>query len=223
MSNRIENIIIVGGGTAGWLAACYLNRALNHGQANCTITLIEAEDIDTIGVGEATLPTLRRTMSFLGFDEAEWMVQCQATFKLGLKFINWATRDHTFWFPFQSLSRRTQQMVHANLWLKDFLQGDPLPYSQLHENAHLSQAKRSPQSSDYPPYQGAVNYAYHVDAGLLATYLKQKAKAAGVIHRLDKVVEIKLTEQGFIDHLVTTEHGGKQPIYILTVVAFGAC
>ena len=210
MTNQIENIVIVGGGTAGWLAAAYLHRTLNKGGPNCQITLIEASDIDTVGVGEATLPTLRNTLNYLGFAETEWLVQCNATFNMGLKLVNWLTGDDFFWFLVQPDSPAISQLQSTCIayWLKQKLAGQPVPFSpSVSIAAHLCEAKKAPKGLDQGSYQGLTNYGYHVDAGLLATYLKSKAKSAGVRHIVDKVVDVVLTEQGFIDHLVTKHQG----------------
>ena len=108
-NNQIKRIVIVGGGTAGWLSANYLNRFLNSGanaDKQVNITLIESPDVGTIGVGESTVPTLRTTMAYLGLDEQEWMTKCNATFKFGIKFVDWiASSDigasNSYWHPFE--------------------------------------------------------------------------------------------------------------------------
>ena len=95
-AGTIDSILIVGGGTAGWMAAAYLHKFL--GRRPHTITLVESADIGTIGVGEATIPTLIRFIRNMGFDESEFMRACHATYKLGIKFAGWAERD--YWHPF---------------------------------------------------------------------------------------------------------------------------
>lgn len=121
---KIKNIVIVGGGTAGWLSASYLNRALNKFDHNsCKITLIESSDISTIGVGEATIPHIINTFRFLGISEFDWMMNCNATFKLGIKFVNWSglPGKEVFWHPFGELSfisRESLQIPISHYWLK---------------------------------------------------------------------------------------------------------
>src|SRR6266567_3458925 len=89
MSNQIKKIVILGGGTAGWMTASYLGKAL---QGTASITVLEAPSIPRIGVGEATIPNLQKAFfDYLGIDEDEWMVACNASFKMGVKFINWRT------------------------------------------------------------------------------------------------------------------------------------
>ena len=90
MSTTIDNLVIVGGGTAGWISACNLAKKLNiKSDESLNITIIESPDIPTIGVGEGTWPTMRKTLSNLGIDESEFMRECNATFKHGTKFVNW--------------------------------------------------------------------------------------------------------------------------------------
>lgn len=210
--HQIRTIVIVGGGTAGWLAAAYLSRALNReSQPACQITLIEASDIPTIGVGEATIPTLLDTFEFLGIPEPEWMVECGATFKLAIKFVNWLGRSggDEFWHPFGLAPVTTGTSISiAHYWLKRRLQGQPDPFAaSCSEAVRLCRAKTSPRFSSDPGYTWRVNYAYHLDAGRLATYLKERAKADGVKHVVDRVLDVSLDEQGFISHLITAKNG----------------
>jgi hypothetical protein len=210
VTNRIQKIVIVGGGTAGWLAAAYLNRALNRTGPHCHLTLIESSDIGTIGVGETTIPTLRHTFNFLGFAEAEWMVECNATFTMGLKLINWVRGNDFFWFPFQPESPQASyhQIDSAGYWLQQRLAGGSEPFSPLVSSAvYLCQNQKAPKSYQHRDYEAAVNHGYHLDAGLLASYLKKKAIASGVTHVVDRVVEVVLAENGFISHLLTEQHG----------------
>lgn len=210
MDHTIRNIVVVGGGTAGWLAAAYLDRALNREKAGqCQVTLIESTDIDTVGVGEATVPTLRQTMAFLGFDEAEWMVRCNATFKLAIKFVNWSglPGHEVFWHPFGK-PPSLKGFPLAHYWLKRKLQGhaDSMA-SSCYSHVRLCHAQKSPKTVDDPPYEGAVNYAYHLDATLLAAYLKEKTKTRGVRHVVDNVLGVVLDEHGCISHLTTQNSG----------------
>lgn len=210
MSNRIETILIVGGGTAGWLAAAFLNRALNRpGGPGCQVTLIESADIETIGVGEATIPTLRETMAFLGLDEAEWMTRCQATFKMAIKFVNWTGRPgpDVYWHPFGTIPK-VREFELSHYWLKRKLRGSTAPLTDtLFSAISLCQAHKAPKVHTDPSYDGPIRYAYHLDAGLLATYLKETAKARGVIHLVDTVQEVVLDEKGYISHLKTAKLG----------------
>src|SRR5262245_12783761 len=109
MDSRIKNVVILGGGTAGWMAACYLARYL---QGSVKITLMEAPAIGKIGVGEATVPNLQKVFfDFLGLDESEWMRECNASFKTAVKFINWRTPGPGAPKP-RALGRRTDHFYH---------------------------------------------------------------------------------------------------------------
>jgi tryptophan halogenase len=210
--HQIRSIVIVGGGTAGWLTAAYLSRALNRGpQPTCQITLVEASDIPTIGVGEATIPTLLNTFEFLGMPEQDWMVKCGATFKLAIKFKNWVDRSDgdLFWHPFGLEPVTTGPSISiSHYWLKRRLQGHPEPFAaSCSEAVRLCRAKKAPRFSRDAPYTGRVHYAYHLDAGRLATYLKERAKADGVRQVVDRVLDVCLDEQGFISQLITEKNG----------------
>jgi 2-polyprenyl-6-methoxyphenol hydroxylase-like FAD-dependent oxidoreductase len=98
MKHTIDNVLIVGGGSAGWMTAAYLRRALD---AKVKISLIESSNIGTVGVGEATFSTIRLFFDFLGLDEKEWMPKCNAAYKLAIKFVNWNSERQHFYHPFQ--------------------------------------------------------------------------------------------------------------------------
>lgn len=216
MGKNIENIVIVGGGTSGWLSAIGLTRLLKTETGkNCQITLIESSDIGTIGVGEATIHTIRQTFQFLGLDEDEWMRECNASFKTAIKFVNWSNLPNRnfYWHPFKPMP--VVERVPGDLafplsqyWLKRYLNGNPeaMDYS-CYTASHLCDVRKSPKLLTDLPYQGKVEYGYHLDAGLLATYLKGKAKEKGVKQVVDTVLDVVLDDRGYISHLITNNHG----------------
>ena len=210
---RIQNIIIVGGGTAGWLSAAYLHKALNsNSQTPCSITLIESSDIGRIGVGEATVSNFARTLRFLGISETEFMVECHATFKLAIKFVNWSglPGSDVFWHPFSLPEYITNtEIPSGHYWLKRWLESHPESFaSSCFETVDLAKAQKAPRLVSDPQYsRDKLQYAYHLDAGLFASFLKKKTTASGVNHIIDNVVDVVLDERGFIDHLVTQNHG----------------
>ncbi len=131
MTNKIDNIVIVGGGTAGWLAAAHLTQTLNSSENYCNITLIESSDIDTIGVGEATVRTIKETLQFLEIEEAEFMRACNASFKMAIKFVNWTNNQERnfFWHPFDKTPtiKRNSGEIPCSLshyWLRKKLAGN---------------------------------------------------------------------------------------------------
>jgi tryptophan 7-halogenase len=193
-ANRVK-ICIVGGGTAGWLTAAFLQNQLPHTVGRVVdITLIEAEDIPTVGVGEATIPSIRQTLAACGIEEHIFLKECGATFKQGIEFINW--RDdpkiagtNSYFHPFGE-----QIMVAGKDATWQWLQLPPesrAAYAdQFSVQAEIARAGQSPKGFSDKPYDGALAYAYHLDAGKLAQFLKNMAKGRGVTHKVQKVVEI---------------------------------
>jgi flavin-dependent dehydrogenase len=220
-----KRIVIVGGGTAGWMTASYLKKALD---ASAEITVVESATIKTIGVGEATFSTIKLFFDWLDLDESEWMPACNAAYKLAIKFVNWTSRGGHFYHPFQ----RYDVVDGVNLgewWLKlKSGDGEPFDYSCF-SVPEMCDHQRSPRYLDGRVFdehvQGAYSaehrarkgvladhllqypYAYHFDASLLADFLEQWAKARGVRQVVDDVVEVKLRDNGDIDSVVTRDHG----------------
>lgn len=209
---KIKNIVIVGGGTSGWLSAAYLSKALNAGKDdNCNITLIESSEIPTVRIGEATIPTIVNTFKFLEISEAELMAKCNATFKLGIKFVNWSGlfAHDVFWHPIAQwlFTEKTDTSI-LHYWLKAKLQGNNEPlYSSCFKTVDLCEAQKSPKYHHDPEYAWRVEYAYHFDAGRIANLLREKAKSKGVKQIIDNVKDVCLDGRGFISHLITEKHG----------------
>lgn len=189
-------IVIVGGGTAGWLTAAFLQNQLPHTiNRPVAITVIEAEDIPTVGVGEATIPSIRQTLAACGIEEHVFLKSCAATFKQGIEFINWRddpqiTGANSYFHPFGD-----QVMVAGRdatwQWLQ--LPKDQRgPYAdQFSVQAEISKSGRTPKSFTDKPYDGALAYAYHLDAGKLAQFLKAFCKQRGVRHLVQRVVDVE--------------------------------
>lgn len=189
-------IVIVGGGTAGWLTAAFLQNQLSHTlNRPVAITVIEAEDIPTVGVGEATIPSIRQTLAACGIEEHVFLKNCGATFKQGIEFINW--RDdprkrgaNSYFHPFGD-----QIMVAGKDATWQWLRLPPqqrAAYADLFSvQAEMARSGRAPKNFTDKPYDGALAYAYHLDAGKLAQFLKTLGKARGVCHKVQKVVAIE--------------------------------
>ncbi len=189
-------IVIVGGGTAGWLTAAFLQNQLPHIlNQPVEITVIEAEDIPTVGVGEATIPSIRQTLAACGIQEHIFIKKCGATFKQGIEFINWrddpkAQGTNSYFHPFGD-----QVMVAGKdatwQWLQLPQQQREAYAEQFSVQAEIARAGQSPKNFTDKPYDGALAYAYHLDAGKLAQFLKELSKARGVRHKVQKVVGIE--------------------------------
>lgn len=207
-TGRIEHVVIVGGGTAGWLSAVFLNRLLAR-EGGCRITLIESSALGTLGVGEATIPTLRRTFALCGIDETDWMVRCNASFKLAIRFVNWTGLPHrpVYWHPFGSLPTADGLSLTQH-WLARRLGGDPTPLDRACASVlPACEARLAPKQGGEPEYEGQVTYAYHLDAGRLASYLASLGRARGVEHVVDEVTGVSLDGRGFVRALHTARHG----------------
>lgn len=211
MGGRIDNIVIVGGGTSGWLSAAYLARRLGTWRPDgVKITLIEASDIPTVGVGEGTFPSLRTTMATIGVDEAEFMRESACSFKQGIKFIDWAEapegRRHSHYYHLFNFPRMMGGGIDlAPYWLLDDQDRDFS--AAVSPQAQLCDAMRAPKRLTDAPYSGPFNYAYHFDAGRFAAYLKKIAVSLGVTHLVGRVDHVHLGEDGAIAGLTVEGQG----------------
>lgn len=211
-----RRIVIVGGGTAGWLTAAYLSRALPAADApnGWSITLVESAEIGTIGVGEGSFPTLRSTLATLGRSEAEFLRASDATFKQGVRFVGWAGSPtpgangaddyfHPFNLPFGG---DTPGLLP--FWLDSM--GDPArPAYAAAVTAQESviRAGRAPKRRQDPDFGGPMNYAYHFDAAKMATWLREVAVANGVTRIEATIASVAQSDSGDILSL-TPANGG---------------
>lgn len=206
-----KRILIVGGGTAGWLTAGYLARRLGADLPDAArITLVESRDIGILGVGEGTFPTIRRTLATIGIDEAELVRRCGATFKQGAKFVHWRHApgepgpDH-YTHPFQ-LAESPNGLELLPYWLLGV--GGTENWDEVCGPQKLAaDADRAPKLPSHPDYVAPLNYAFHFDAVALAALLREKAVANGVRHLVDQVNEVVLAADGAIAGVRTDAHG----------------
>lgn len=197
--------MIVGGGTSGWMTAAYLAKAL---QGTVEITLIESEVIKKIGVGEATVPNLQSLFfDSLGIPEEEWMAQVNGSFKMGIKFIDWAQNPtpgapRHFYHLFGGIPT-CEGIPLQQYWLRKVQTGYSVPLTHsCYAEGWLVDAKKSPRASDG---SRQTFYAWHFDAHLVADYLKRWATARGVRHVVADIDQIHLhPDSGFIDSVRTT-------------------
>ena len=199
-NNAIRKIVIVGGGSSGWMSAAALANAL---QGSCAITLIESDEIGTIGVGEATIPGIKLFNQQLGIDESEFLKYTQGTFKLGIEFINWGKQGHSYFHPFGVFAADFDQVPLYQYWLRERSQGDTTSlYDYSLAWCAAKNGKMVPPSRDPRLVQSTVDYAYHFDAGMYAKYLRDYSEARGVKRIEGKVVDVSLNKSnGFIESL----------------------
>ena len=217
---RRRRILIVGGGTAGWLTAAYLARYLALSErSHLEVTLLESPDIGVIGVGEGTFPTIRNTLQFLGIDERRFIRETAATFKQGIRFVDWASapvdgRHAEFMHPFEA-PFYTEGTSLVPYWL---LQDEAtrVPFAQaVTIQQRVAAAARAPKRAHEGAYAGPLNYAYHFDAVKLARVLAERARELGVLHVEATLSGVTRDESGAIAHIDTLQHGAfKADLYI---------
>ncbi|MEU3712669.1 tryptophan halogenase family protein [Streptomyces catenulae] len=218
----LNNVVIVGGGTAGWMTASYLKAAFGE---RVNVTLVESGNISTVGVGEATFSDIRHFFEFLGLKEKDWMPACNATYKLAVRFENWREKGHYFYHPFEQM-RSVNGVPLTEWWLKQ------RPTERFDKDcfvmASVIDAGRSPRHLDgslidqpfdegademqgltMSEHQGKTQfpYAYQFEAALLAKYLTKYSVDRGVRHIVDDVKHVDLDDRGWISGVRTTEHG----------------
>ncbi len=196
----LERLVIVGGGTAGWMAAAYLNRYLTRLKAK--VTLVESPALGTIGVGEATIPSLVHFVRLMNLDENEFMRRCAATYKLAIRFDDWYRPGTTYWHPF-GVCARLDGFDLFHFWLKRrFDAGEPLAYADYSVQVQLCVEEKAPRPfNGATPISDAGAYAYHLDASAFGEYLKGIATSEGVQHLFGEVQEVARDEQGDIASL----------------------
>ncbi|MEQ5788960.1 tryptophan 7-halogenase [Erythrobacter sp. NFXS35] len=202
----LTSIVIVGGGSAGWMTAAALADVVGR---DCAITLIESEAIGTVGVGEATIPPIRNFNRRLGIDEATFVRETQGSFKLGIEFVDWGKRDHSYFHPFGQYGAEFDSVPFYHHWMREHLAGradGPIDdFSMCWAMAKAG--KFTLPSPDRRLIQSTFDYAYHFDAGLYAAFLRRFAEARGVVRKEGRVVDVAVRgADGFIEH-VTLESG----------------
>ncbi|MGH8031652.1 MAG: tryptophan halogenase family protein, partial [Luteimonas sp.] len=201
-TDRIRDIVIVGGGTAGWMTAAALAKLLTSGYR---IRLIESDEIGTVGVGEATIPMIKLYNQALDLDENDFIRRTKGSFKLGIEFVDWGRIGDSYIHGFGKIGQDLGMVSFYQYWLKLHHAGRAGNLEAYSINTAASRgAKFMRAVSDRPNSPLAdIAYAYHFDASLYAAYLREYAQARGVQRLEGKVVDTVLRgEDGYIDAVV---------------------
>ncbi|MBO9545011.1 tryptophan halogenase family protein [Caulobacter sp.] len=208
MVRPVKNIVIVGGGTAGWLTAGLIAAKHKARQSTgFTVTLVESPNTPIIGVGEGTWPTLRTSLAKIGVSETDFFRECDAAFKQGAKFARWTTgaADDAYYHPLM-LPQGFSQVNLAPHWLAAGT--DQSFCDAVTPQGRICDDGLAPKTITAAPYQGAANYAYHLDAGKFAPFLQRHCcEKLGVRHVLADVRSVALAEDGDIRAIDTEQHG----------------
>lgn len=210
MYKRPNNILICGGGTAGWMAA----NLFMHKWPDTKVSLIESDNIGIIGVGEGSTPSLKQFFKTLGITDQEWMPKCNATYKVGIRFPNWSeAKDHNSYFhPFFSELdiKPGEPFFHNSKLQRKGIAANAHP-DHYFVTAQMARQKSSPISDKYPKLD--IDYGYHFDSGLLGEFLKTRAIENGLVHIIDDIshveVETQINEQEQKITYVEAEKTGK--------------
>lgn len=192
--NKIKKVVIVGGGTAGWMSAATLSKILRE---TVDVTLIESDDIPTVGVGEATIPTLMSLHQLLDINEQEFVRAVNGTFKLGISFESWRDVDQDYFHSFGNTGKDHWAAGFQHFWLKAKRQGYAKDFGEYCGElvaAHNNRFAITPKTG--------LNYAYHIDAGLYAKFLRSFSEEYGAKRVEGKVIDVALHDDtGFIKHV----------------------
>jgi tryptophan halogenase len=202
--NPIRSIVVVGGGSAGWMAATALATYLGK---QASIRLVESEEIGIVGVGEASVPYMKQfNAGLLGIDEFDFVARTQGTFKLGIQFNDWGQIGDSYVHGFGRIGQGIGPLPFHQFWLKLFLAGRARPigeYSLPTLAAPLGKFMSSPGNAPPDSPLADIAYAYHFDAGLYAGYLRELAERRGVQRIEGKITHaVQRSEDGFIDAVV---------------------
>lgn len=200
--NRIRRVVIVGGGTAGWMTAAAITRFLRP--LGCRIELVESDDIGIVGVGEATIPPLIDFLRVLGIDENDLIRACRATFKLGIQFKDWVRSGHIYTHPFGQTGVNLDGVPFSAIWLRMHQAGLAARLDDYNLAAVAGEAgkfMRPMRMATDSPLQ-YITYALHFDASLFGRYLRSWSETRGVIRTEGKVRRVlQRPENGFIEAL----------------------
>jgi len=193
----IRRIVIVGGGTAGWMTAAALANAL---QGHVQIDLIESDEIGIVGVGEATIPPIKIFNRSLGIDEHAMLAASQGSYKLGIEFVNWSRIGQRYFHPFGQFGADFDVVPLHHYWLRERARGSTIPLQEYALAWVAAEAGKFDRPiNDRQRVQSTYDYAYHFDASLYSKLLRAYAEARGVRRSEGKVVDVGVrAEDGFL-------------------------
>jgi tryptophan halogenase len=194
---HIRSVVIVGGGSAGWMTAAAL---CNSAPRGCAITLVESEEIGTVGVGEATIPPIKVFNQMLGLDEAEFMRRTKGSFKLGIQFVDWALPGRRYFHPFGTYGRPFDTVSMHHYWQRAHEAGKATSLDDYCMAwAAASAGRFAPPIADPRNVLSTYDYAYHFDAGLYAAFLREYSEERGVTRVEGKIADVQLdAANGFV-------------------------
>ena len=204
MQNKINDVVIVGGGTAGWMTANLLAKVLGK---SINVTLLESNDIATVGVGEATIPPIMQFNQAIGVNEHAFMQASKATIKLGIQFENWLRPEHNYMHAFGSIGKNFPFCDFHHFWLKQQNKNEQvnnLTYWDFSLNYQAAKHNKFQKLKHLPNTNlPGIAFAYHFDAGLYAKFLTEHGKQQGVNHVIGTVKQVNQNnETGFIESLL---------------------
>ena len=197
----VRSVTIVGGGTAGWMTAALLSKLL----PSVSVTLIESDEIGIVGVGEATIPAMRDYLALAGIDQIEMIRATQASFKLGIEFVDWRAPGSSYMHGFGKIGRDMAWLHTHQLWLRVADSGKNADFDYYALNCLAARRNKfcfpDPRNPGSP--MADIDYAYHFDASLFAAFLRRQSEARGVKRVEGRIIDVlRAGESGFVDHVV---------------------
>lgn len=205
--SKPKRVLIVGGGSSGWMAAAYLDAVLNHdGQKRVDVSLIESPDVPRIGVGEATVPSINHILAAVGIDEMEFLKRVDGTYKQAIKYVNWLDGEGESYYHAFGRFRNGPIDTTSIDWL---MSNRSIPFSEtISAQPVICESLLAPKMLGEWDMGRPFTYAFHLNALKFADYLCELAVSRGVTHFVDHVIDVDMTDNGDIAAVET--RGGKR-------------